>query len=147
MNNAQIKNRIKNKIAKAKKGLAPLTPEIETLARQYREVMDKAIENENPTDAEKDLLKKCFEAMSTLNRHNEIKMLTDASKLNLFYCPKKYLVTDSKEIFSPSGFGMEERVFAIKGNVMLSMDDTKNAPSSNVELRAFDIDAEVRRWA
>ena len=68
----------------------------------------------------------------------EIKMLKESLELDLIEVTKRYLVTNAKELVSPSGFHPSDRVF-IQPKLALQVNNLKNVPATNVQLHAFDM--------
>tara|TARA_R110000744_G_C18942611_1_gene514574 strand:- start:80 stop:511 length:432 start_codon:yes stop_codon:yes gene_type:complete len=68
----------------------------------------------------------------------EIKMLKESLELDLIEVTKRYLVTNVKELVSPSGFHPSDRVF-IQPELAIQVNNLKNVPDSNVQLHAFDM--------
>ena len=68
----------------------------------------------------------------------EIKMLKESLELDLIEVTKRYLVTNAKELVSPSGFHPSDRVF-IQPKLGIQVNNLKNVPNSNVQLHAFDM--------
>ena len=70
----------------------------------------------------------------------EIKMLKESLELDLIEVTKRYLVTNAKELVSPSGFHPSDRVF-IQPKLGIQVNNLKNVPDSNVELHAYDMES------
>ena len=78
---------------------------------------------------------------TTINSSTEA--FTESLNLNLIHVASRYLVTDVNRLLSPAGFHTSDRVF-VASRISLHIDNLKDAPSSNVELFAFDIDHAVK---
>jgi hypothetical protein len=68
----------------------------------------------------------------------EIKMLKESLELDLIEVTKRYLVTNAKELVSPSGFHPSDHVF-IQPKLGIQVNNLKNVPATNVQLHAFDM--------
>ena len=68
----------------------------------------------------------------------EIKMLKESLELDLIEVTKRYLVTNAKELISPSGFHPSDHVF-IQPKLGIQVNNLKNVPATNVQLHAFDM--------
>ena len=72
----------------------------------------------------------------------EIKMLKESLDLDLIEVTKRYLVTNAKELVSPSGFHPSDHVF-IQPKLAIQVNNLKNVPATNVQLHAFDMNGKA----
>lgn len=80
-----------------------------------------------------------FERVHFHNLERKIKDYQETISSDLMYCPKRYVVTNTKSLNSPAGFHSSDKVFT-QTKIAIHTDSLKGIPSCNVELFAHDVD-------
>tara|TARA_R110002073_G_scaffold7937_8_gene44363 strand:+ start:104 stop:574 length:471 start_codon:yes stop_codon:yes gene_type:complete len=149
---------MKNLKAEIQKQIDTLQNKVDVLNQKYtpeqikdecdfrEELMNNISKEEVNTPAKKKALNKWMsywtpagdELSGYRNMINEIELLKESLDLDLIEVTKRYLVTNAKELVSPSGFHPSDHVF-IQPKLAIQVNNLKNVPATNVQLHAFDM--------
>ena len=139
-------SKIKAKVAalKAKVKALPTFTDDEITASKptWLDLIQQLNNQANWTNAERETWKAAYEKVNPIfqakNAVDEIKRLEKTLASNLMKVTTRYLVTDAKELINPAGFSPDDKVY-LQTRIAIHTDSLKDLPSSNRQLRAFEI--------
>ena len=139
-------SKIKAKVAELKAKLEALPTftddEITASKPTWLDLIEQLNNEANWTAAERENWKAAYEKVNPIfeakNAVDEIKRLEKTLASDLMKVTTRYLVTDAKELVNPAGFTPDDKVY-LQTRIAIHTDSLKDLPSSNRQLRAFEI--------
>jgi hypothetical protein len=86
----------------------------------------------------KRVLREATDKVGLNNDEYYLESLKETLAKDLMHCPLRYVVTDTEQLLSPSGFHPDERIFE-QTTIAIHTNDLAKVPSSNVKLYAHEM--------
>lgn len=135
----QVGNKITDLQAKLADMSCTMEESVKAQADWYQMITDK------PSNIDSDKANELFELSRFAGYQGDIDMLTETLSMDLMQCNNRYVVTDEKQLQSPSGFHPSDRVFK-QTAIAIHTDSLDNLPESNVKLYAHDLEKMMARY-